>query len=681
MPAQVPETLMQSRPTGSIARAGAGLVPRSALPPDSRTARSAGNDGRAAGDAGAGEMPWIVLDRAAARLGVPPWFCIAAVAALALRGLLLRQYLDSPFAHSPVGDEYHYWDWAARIASGEWRPREGFYQGPLFPYLLAVVRSALPGFGPTGLAGLQLLLNWVTALVLLVFVRRLAEERIALAAAVIALYFAPGAFFALKGVPNTLANLLLVAGLAALPRAGKPWAWRCALAGGLLGAAALAVPSGILAVAAVALFLLLRPPAGGRLAPPAVLVASALLVISPATVSNYRQDGSLTLVSSNFGTVFLQGNNPRAEGHYCRLEGFGSFVADERRAGEEIAREETGRVLAQSGISRHLFGKGLAFIRENPGAWLLLEARKACLLLGGLDVPLEFSLARERRDFLPLLWLFPAGGFAVTVLASLGLLRRETRRALLLPTMAAGAFGASCLLFYVANRYAHPFQLLLIPAAAAGLCGMPDLHGRPWRAAAVLPVLGAAAISWQWLHKPHWEVNDYLPKLSLAYEESGDPGKSVETLERMMRAAPADPTVLLLAGIAYARQGRPDSALGALDRAIGLSPENARAWYHRSAALFSLGRTEESLAGLQRALELAPGDIRAHLDYIWLLETLGRTAEIEPQWRAGLARAPFSSALHRGYAEWLKRQGRSREADDEYRKARTLAPAPAPPVQ
>ena len=559
-------------------------------------------------------------------LGVPRWFALAAALALPLRGLLWWQNLASPLGRYLTGDEYHYWQWAQKIAAGAWLPTEVFYNGPLFPYALAVLMSVVPSLSVLGLAAIQLLLNWITCLMLLPLLRRWLEEKTALAATTLALFFAPAAFFALKRMPPTLGMLLLVAGLLALPSGRGPWGRRSALAGALLGLAVLTVPSIILALGASALFLCLRPPGGSRYLPAGVLLVAAFLVILPATASNYLQDGSLVLVSGEYGGVFAQGNNPQATGSWSQLEGVSTSVTEESEDMARIARREAGRPLNRQQVTQHFLKRGLRFILENPRAWLWLELRKAVLLAGGLDVPLDFSLARERRDFLPLLWAFPVSGTAVLLLASLGVLEVQVRSRLLLPLMAAAALGGTSLLFYVANRYALPFELLLLPAAAGGIFALPRLAARPWKALAFLPVTAAALLAAVALRDPSWEV-DYLAKLVSAYNEAGDLPGVAQTLASMTQIAPRSAFVFRVAGDLYRQHDDPQTALLAYDHALQLEPGDRDNRFARATLLWEMGRGQEAQAELGSIVKSDPEDQRARA----ALEEFTRTLEALPR--------------------------------------------------
>src|SRR5512145_544579 len=97
---------------------------------------------------------------------MPRWLWLVAAAALVARLAVWLQYRTGPIAAHPMLDAYVYWEWAGRLASGSWLPKEVFHQAPLYPYLLGGARALVPGLTPAGAALPQLVLNWGTALLL-----------------------------------------------------------------------------------------------------------------------------------------------------------------------------------------------------------------------------------------------------------------------------------------------------------------------------------------------------------------------------------------------------------------------------------------------------------------------------------------------------------------------------------
>jgi len=64
------------------------------------------------------------------------------LAALAIRLVYLQQIRSIPFFYELVSDAEKYNDWARAIAAGDWLGEGVFYQAPLYPYFLALIKVA-----------------------------------------------------------------------------------------------------------------------------------------------------------------------------------------------------------------------------------------------------------------------------------------------------------------------------------------------------------------------------------------------------------------------------------------------------------------------------------------------------------------------------------------------------------
>ena len=74
-------------------------------------------------------MPWWV-----------PWSGVVAFA-LVWRLAYLDRLAGTPLLATLRGDERDYWDWATFLLDHGFRRTNPFFQGPLYPYLLAVIRA------------------------------------------------------------------------------------------------------------------------------------------------------------------------------------------------------------------------------------------------------------------------------------------------------------------------------------------------------------------------------------------------------------------------------------------------------------------------------------------------------------------------------------------------------------
>jgi tetratricopeptide (TPR) repeat protein len=214
---------------------------------------------------------WPVARWRAARWLLPAVFALA----LAFRLAFVYEIRDLPTLHQLVMDAQRYDALARDILDHGWRPREPFYQAPLYPYLLAAV-YAVAGRSPAAVRLLQALAGALTAVLAAVAAGRLCRRTGTAAAAVagaLAALYAPAVFYTpllLKTVPVLLlesAALVLL-----LPPGGRRLTAARALAAGCaLGGAALLQESLLVLAPAAALYVLVA----SRQGEPAQILAAS----------------------------------------------------------------------------------------------------------------------------------------------------------------------------------------------------------------------------------------------------------------------------------------------------------------------------------------------------------------------------------------------------------------------
>src|SRR5579864_6494744 len=454
----------------------------------------------------------------------------AAVFALALAVRLAYHFeiRDLPTLHELVMDAQRYDQLARDILDRGWRPREAFYQAPLYPYLLAAV-YAVSGRSATAMRLVQAAAGALTAALAAIAAGRLCQRTpgggrdgasdrrqasaVAAAAGVMAALYAPAVFYTpllLKTVPALLcesAALMLL-----LPPSGRAVSPARGLAAGLaLGGAALLQESLLLLAPAAALYLLAASSKAGlkrswparwaRAGAALALLAGTALALAPAALLNYAAGGELLLTSSQGGMNFYIGNARGATGTYAALSS-GSQAPERQRADAErlaaaFASRERGRPVAPgeldpAAVSRLFWRETWREIAADPGAWLRLLGRKVRLFWNAYELPDAEGFRVYRRESL-LLRCDPVVFGVVAPLAAVGLLALARgggprRRRALLPALLAGTAGAAVVAFFVFGRYRLAALPFLLPLAAAGVLELVAVSTRA-RAAS----LGAAA--------------------------------------------------------------------------------------------------------------------------------------------------------------------------------------------
>ena len=127
------------------------------------------------------------------------------------------------------------------------------------------------------------------------------------------------------------------------------------------------------------------------------LCCGIFLAIAPATLRNYWVTGEVTLISSQAGVTFFDGNNPKSRGLYSRAGAISGNPLSQSEEQRQVAEQAAGRPLSQSGVSRYWFGRGFAHLKSDPVRAVGLIARKLRFWLSSDEVPVDYALPAERE--------------------------------------------------------------------------------------------------------------------------------------------------------------------------------------------------------------------------------------------------------------------------------------------
>ena len=121
-----------------------------------------------------------------------------------------------------------------------------------------------------------------------------------------------------------------------------------------------------------------------------LILVAATLVLLPWTVRNYRIHGRLILVSTNSGATFWNGNSPfsTGTGHLVDTEKVDEYLGRPHDPSQPPVvqmhpyplppdLQVQVATISEIELGRRQFQAGLAFIRQQPKAWLALMAQKA----------------------------------------------------------------------------------------------------------------------------------------------------------------------------------------------------------------------------------------------------------------------------------------------------------------
>jgi len=591
--------------------------------------------------------------------------------ALLVRALYLWQSASGPFFGEPLVDAMAYHDLARHLAVDRVYDQHFLWQAPLYPLALAGL-YAVVGVSVAAARVAGALLGVITALLTWRLGQRLLGPGCGLAA---------GLAVALNGVLLFFESELLATGLAALFVVAIVW-----LAVDL--AARPRAKIGLLAGAAGALALLARP----ELLPPllaafvwalwrrgarrtragaalAVVLGAAVLLVPFAAVTHHHT-GRLGLWPPSGGINFYLGNHPDFPATLTIRPGLPWEALIARpvlESGQDDPWLSSGWFRAQA----------FAYIRQQPGAWLVDQGQKALHLVTGRELPRNVD-PYQQRTWSPVLaalfWKagpfgFPAG--LLVPLAVMGFVIGRRRLPGVVPLFVA-VYAATIVAIFVASRYRAPLWPLLSLAAVAGAVEI----WRIWRAgpgrrralvaAGLLGLVLLSTVTGPFAPERVDLTAELWHGVGLNQLRRDELAPAAASFRRALAAREDYPEAWNRLGVVLARQDSFAAAVPCFERAALLAPDyqDARgnlelavqraarasyvaAWVHEQAA-----RDAEAIAGYRQALAYVADWPEARARLAWLLAT-----SVQDSLRNGAEALALAQAAVAGHGEdhpWLQ---------------------------
>jgi len=601
-------------------------------------------------DVGAGASP--SAPDAARAAAIATVFLVA----LALRAIFLWQASSAPLFSHLLMDGAVYDEWAQRIAAGDWVGDGVFYQAPLYPYFLALLKF----FGGDGLWPIrivQALLGSASCVLLFLAGESFFSRKAGLIAGLGLALYPPAIFFdslvQKASLGGFLATLLLLC-IARVQAAPTPRRWLAC--GATLGALMATREETWLVVPVLLGWLWLRwrseaPTVRARWS--ASFVGGLALLLAPIAARNAYVGGEFTLTTSQAGSNFYIGNHAGAQGVYEPLRAGRAHTPLERVDAKELAELGAGRALTPNEVSSYWFGKSFEWIRAHPGAWLALLARKAGLLLNRYEIPdyecqeyyAEHSwLLRGLGKVFHFGMLAPLAAFGLVSVWSL-----RGRHAVLLALLAT--FSVGCIAFYVFARYRYPVVPILwlyggaiaevkerrgiwLAAAAFGLVGLLSNRSIDLDRASQLAMThsnaGAAladagrCVEAEAEYRRALELeddSDVWANLAGALTAQDRVDEALECAHKALASKPNDPQYLRVLARAQLAHGDVDDALASLQRSVDAFPSAPDGWALLGQIYASRQQWAHVLDAGRRAREHNPGDTSTSLSLAWFLAT------------------------------------------------------------
>ncbi len=668
------------------------------------------------------------------------WLVLILVLAAALRVGYALERRHAPDFTEPLADAAFHDYWARGLATGEWAPPAGepdprigevpFLRPPGYPYFLAGVYRAF-GAGPGAAMLTQMVLGGLQIVLLARLGRALLGEPGGTIVAALAALSWTALYFEgeLQAPVLVQAGALLALGALLLAARRRSLAW--AVAGGLLLGGTAVVRANTLLFAPVAaawVFLVLRREAGvGRSTGcAAAMLIGVVLAVAPVTWRNAQvSGGEFVPISLNGGINLHIGNHDEADGESAAVRGLEKLTGKSGwswfRYGDMVDgfSRRVGAELTHAEVSDSFARMGWTWIRENPGRFLQLSARRATLFWGPREISNNKAIALEKENSRVLRWLPPFPFFLGLSLVGVVLLFRARPRGGEASPDRAGlalvaAFVLTMFLSYVPFLAAARFRAPLIPclllfgayavarAAAAVRAGRwtPVLAG----AAAVIVLsvgltraAGESPVDRAWWHtdravalvrqerRDEAEVEfraalkanpgyvDAHHRLGDLLRDEGDPQGALEHYQAVVQQRPDRTDLMMKAAVLFLDLQQWGRAEGILEQVERIVPDSPDAPFERGRALIELGRPAEALESLDRTLALSPDHARAWTNKGIALARLDRHEEAIQAYEQATELAPFlAEAFHQlgRSLEALARPGEAELAHDQARRLR-----------
>jgi tetratricopeptide (TPR) repeat protein len=604
--------------------------------------------------------------------------------ALVVRLAAMLELRSSLFLTTLIGDSLQFDVLARRILSGEWADSGRYYQGQLYPYLLALVYRTL-GEAPVAIRTVQACLGAAACVLLAVAGARFFDRRAGLAAGFAMALYPPAIFFDLlvqKSSPDLFFMALLLAGLGVSLQ--RPRAASLLLVGLAIGALSWNRENARVLYPIVLAWVLLyfrASPVAARMRWALLVTAGVAAVLGPVALRNLSVTGEFFLTTSQSGPNFYIGNHAGASGGYQALVPGRGDAEFERQDAIRLAEADTRRSLSPSEVSDYWWGRALSDIRADPGRWLRLLVKKTWLTFSATE-PVDTESLEAYADYSRVLRSLSV--FTFGVLLSIGALgawvyRGRTRELLVLYAMFA-ALAASVIAFFVFARYRFPLAPIAALFAGAGMSALTSRErwrGRDW----LVPVAACAVIGLV-LHIPiRTSSDETYANYGVHFLRIGRPADAATMLREAVRRDPGHLETRLSLAIALQRISQPLAAIDELTAATVAAPGSAEAHAGLAAALHQQGRVDAALRSYEQALALKPDSVEMLSNLAMLLQQQGRTEDALKRLGEAVALRPDNLPLHINLGSMLLEAGHPRDAAVIFDRAAAVAKTPGERLQ
>jgi tetratricopeptide (TPR) repeat protein len=173
--------------------------------------------------------------------------------------------------------------------------------------------------------------------------------------------------------------------------------------------------------------------------------------------------------------------------------------------------------------------------------------------------------------------------------------------------------------------------------------------------------------------KPDWQA-EVDCALGVTLAKAGHPQQAIERYQEALRLKPDYAEAHCNLGAVLDQFQRPQDAIGQFQQALALRPNFAEAHFKMAAALVQTGKLPEAIDHYQQALQLQPNSADIHTAFALALTKAGHAQEAIDQYNQALRLNPNYAEVHYNLANTLFKAGRTQEALEQYQTAVRLKP-------
>ena len=566
--------------------------------------------------------------------------------ALGIRVLYLADLSGDPFAHDLQSNAELYHEQGQIIAGGGKLSATSGAQ-PLYPYLVGAA-YAVAGPSPAAVRLAQAVLGAATAALLALLAAAMSGRRAALIVGVLWSVSWPAVFYGGELLPDTVVCACLAGAFAAcwmaVQRGGAGW-WTAAAACLCLGA--LGKPNVLVLTPWPLLAVLTLPDLERSVRIRRALAALVLPVAVLATLvaGGWMYDSDSRASSTAFAAKSLW------DGNHAHSDGVNPFMAEypDVLAWEVWQTPEDHEAIAQA--FRGDMGR---FIREQPGAFLALQGRKALIYLHAGEVGNNMSVTwRRHRSTVLSLPLWPGFGALLALALAGAMAKRREWRSHVLAVGWTVTWSASIVAIVVAGRHRMVASEILCLYAGIGVVALVDAFAarerRPLAVLLAAVAIGALAVCLDPLGLGDYRIASILQQEAQVLERADDLEGAQRRYQDGIDLERGGAALQRSYGLFLLRGARPEAGLAALQTAAARAPQDASVAKDLGGALRDAGRPLDALPELQRAATLNPSEPGIQYNLGLVLADLGRLEE---------AQQALTTALEAGMDDgeiWLQR--------------------------